>query len=173
MLKSRNYLVLGILAVLVLTAAFLTVSGARNLQGTLDAIANERTVIEKLYEKALYLQQMKSSEYDYASLVEEYKMMIPLEPGKNQLLETMYGLAGNNGNNVNAIQFGDEIKGQKTIKVPITINLDGDYAGILNFLKNIRQQKRIYNIVNINLTRAEEKSGRVYASILINAYYEK
>ena len=158
---------------LVLVAAFLAVSGVGSLRVILGAIENERAVIEKLYEKALYLQHVKSSEHDYASVIEEYKMMIPVEPGKNEIMETMYGLAGNNGINLNKIQFGEEIKGQKLIKVPITINLDGDYIDIVSFLKNIRQQKRVYSLVNINLVRAEGSSDRIYADILLNAYYEK
>ncbi|NLC67543.1 MAG: type 4a pilus biogenesis protein PilO [Clostridiaceae bacterium] len=171
--KTNNYLVIILIMVLVFIAAFLTVSGVMNLKDTLNAIANERTVIEKLYEKALYLQQMKSSGQDYESVVDAYKMMIPHEPDKNHVLETVYGLAGNNAVNVNTVQFGEETKGQKIIKVPITINLDGDFVSIMNFLKNIRKQRRLYNIININLSRAGDQDSRIYANMLINAYYEK
>ncbi|NSW89333.1 MAG: type 4a pilus biogenesis protein PilO [Firmicutes bacterium] len=173
MMKNRDYAILMLVVLLVLLAAFFLAFRIKSLQATLSEIENEKAAIEKLYEKALYFQDIKSREAELLSTVEMYKRMVPGEPDKNGITITMYQLAENNGINLNKIQFGQEIKGQRLIKVPVTINLDGNYVDIINFLKGIRQLERIYRLININLSRAEQSSDRIYADILLNAYYKR
>jgi len=173
MLRKRDYVILIAVLISVLAAVYLTFTEVRSLRSTLSAIEDEKNAIESLNDKAVYLQEIKNKEQDYATVLEEYNRMIPSKPGKNDIIGTMYELGKNCSVDITEIKFDAEVKGQRLMNLPFTINLNGDYIDIFSFFEGIRQQKRIYNIININLTRESSTSDNVYANILLNSYYVK
>lgn len=122
-----------------------------NLQSTLELNREELQVLNQAISESAEVKKLFS---DIHASIEESS----LESEKMELSEVSLK---NNGNNQNALK-----------SLTITINVNGDFAGFMAFLKNIYNQRRLKRAKGFMISRAEEstQSARLQIKVDIEAF---
>lgn len=58
-------------------------------------------------------------------------------------------------------------------EVPISMNFEGDFAGVFAFLRQMEEMQRLTRVKNINVRTKDSKLGSVEVNMAMNIYYSE
>ena len=64
-----------------------------------------------------------------------------------------------------------EMDGDKYVKIPLDVQFDGRYRGLLQLLDYLRNSEKTLRVGRVHITRSEKIPARISTSIIVNTYY--
>jgi len=158
-----------ILSVIILIASFLLISKARIIKNTLDKITTIKDEISDLNEKLVYLKGYEKNSEEMLDMLDKYNRALPESAEENNVILELSKLASNNTIKLNEIIF-DESKEENTLrKLPLSINLTGEYFDLIRFISGIIDNQRIFVVKSLSINR-DGDSEKIIADIDANTY---
>ncbi len=167
--KKFNFLLICLLVISLVTAGFF-IYEINALKNTVNGINSLNMKVSELHAKLVYLNEYEKKHAEILNMLDKYKTALPDSAKESSIITSINKLAIDNTIKLNGITFQDRQKDGDLVKIPISISLTGDYFSIVNFIADIRNHDRIYNISRITIQREKEGSKSVTAYITLNAY---
>ena len=167
--KKLNFLLICILVIGLILAVFF-IYEVNALKNTVNDIKFINLEIFELRAKLDTLNEYEKNYDEVLSMLEKYKTALPTSAKESSIIISINKLAFDNTIKLNSIVFQERKKDGELVKIPISMSLTGDYFNIVNFITDIRNDERIFNINSITVQREKESSKSVTAYITLNAY---
>jgi Tfp pilus assembly protein PilO len=107
---------------------------------------------------------------DMKTILNEYSLAFPHTAEESSIVILLNKIAEKNALKFNDIRFNEKINKDKLTKIPITINLTGDYFDIIKYIVEIKKLDRVFSISSIVIAREYDGSQNVIADITLNIY---
>ena len=149
-------LALGIIALLLgAILIYLQIGSIRQLkaekQQEQQALAEAQAYLE-------LLEELRDNAPAYRKRLALYREMIPAAAGEDALLSHIYSMAGDCGLKVVEVRFSGRNAGDSYFDMPLVINMEGDYRGILQMLNKLRFGGRLFRVDHLFVAGGQDGS---------------
>ena len=179
--KTYGSIIFTIFALIIFTffAIKPTIETVLVLQKKLD---NSKEIYAKVTEKTENLTKARQNYNDLESSTKsKIQIAVPSNPEIKTIIQTLEAIALINQASISAIQIQPivlETKGRSTIEnkelgeVLYTINLEGSYRNLTNFIKQLHQTNRLMTIESLTINKSQTGQS-ILLSINGKSYYLK
>ena len=168
--KKMGLVSLLIVIISILASSYLLLSQANVIKNNISVIANTKQEISKLSKELTYLSGFEQKSEDMKTILNEYSLAFPHTAEESSIVILLNKIAEKNALKFNDIRFNEKINKDKLTKIPITINLTGDYFDIIKYIVEIKKLDRVFSISSIVIAREYDGSQNVIADITLNIY---
>lgn len=166
---KKSYVSVIIISVLILLSSFFFVKEIIAMKTVIDDVAKIEKEIGELNEKLNYLKGFEENMSELLVNLEKLKKALPESPEISEIILTLRDLAQENSVKINEIRF-EESKTENVLnKLPVNVNVTGDYFEILGFVNKIKEEERIYTFESIYIER-DDDNQELIADIYLNIY---
>ena len=171
LLKDKAALVLaglGALMLALVAAIALCLSGVSQQSLLLE---QQENLLHASQNRVLYLQQLAGNAEENNRLAEAYRSKLPEAVSQQELFLLLQQLSEDYGVDVTAVVFGDPATRGSIKFQPLSLQLGGDYAQVVQLLNSLCYDGRLIQLDSLALT-AKEDAGAVQADLAVSVYYQ-
>ena len=110
---------------------------------------------------------------EYRELIRQFRILIPEQPEENNILRYLGNLAFEYDLYLIDLSFGerDPKPDQNYIGMPLSIRMQGNYSGLLNFLNHLYSGERAIRVDSISITSNGEVPANIIVIVSAYAFY--
>lgn len=172
--KNRNNrsMLLGFIVLVALSiAAFTIYSQLKHRTQINSQLQQELQILKENNELVSSLNQLKKALEKSVDEVLVYGRLMPEKPDENSLIT--YLEEASNEANVEFVKISFDPLAPKEgyVEMPVKLSFSGDYAGMVELLKNMESSKRLLCIDNMSIKRDDADGGKILMEISARAFF--
>ena len=136
------------------------------LEARINAKNNELSSAEKKLEKLIALSQNRNLLVQKRNL---FETVIPKTPKEREIYEYIKGIADTYNVFIEAMEFQERVERENYREMPIALQIAGSYSGVIHVLDDIQRGERMFNIMELNISKGS--AGNIRAAAKIEAFY--
>lgn len=154
-----------------------------------SSIAEQKYRASKYTEKTEGLKELKDNYEEVKEMISLISLTLPDQKESSKLLTDIDQLARDSSLKITLIQSNAQVKkdssgsdqsllqttkGKYSYELPLKLELEGSFTGVLEFIKKIERYQRLLNITSMEITKDSTESGDfVKMKIQLTAYLMK
>ncbi|MFA5535579.1 MAG: type 4a pilus biogenesis protein PilO [Bacillota bacterium] len=172
-IKRQNIVILLVIVTLVVLSLFKFYQQFRYLDELrTDIVLTEQeiSILEGRVTRLLFLKERVPDLIDRSDILTK---LLPENLSEQDLIIAVQDSALGTGGRVSEIRFFDTLKGSNYYQLPLRVVFEGDYLGLLKFIRNLYDQPHLTTLQSISITNQKlaEGEGIIKADLNATAYY--
>ena len=148
---------------------------SENIRELKLAIKEEESALTEAQAKHMRIAEDCSDPEQFTELASSYVIAFPYRYNEEEIKRYFEVLSDEFGLCLLKVKCigKPEQDGERYVKIPLDIQFDGRYRGILQLLDYLRNSEKAVRVGRVNITRSEKIPARISASVIVNTYYDE
>lgn len=171
--SSKKNLIIILAALVLILGAALNYIQYRAMSNIREEVRQEEEAVDLARAHLTRLIRHRDNAAEYESRLAVAKKYIPETAGEEDLIRYLYALSDNLDLQVQEIRFGSSSVGEQYTTLPLSLNLEGNYQSLRQYLNLLYNGKRAIRVNEVRISRSGGVGTAIRANLAVAAFYNQ